>query len=96
MLIISLPSGAAAPPPYEFRGNARERGRRSVGPRLLEIHTRPPGLPLQLFSSGTWDGCPRVRSFCRDNSCKARASCFDPRRALDLPGAEQRDPPPLL
>ena len=49
MQIVSLPPGAASPPPYEFRGNERERGRRSVGAGLLEIHTRPPGLPSQLF-----------------------------------------------
>ena len=50
MLIISLPSGAAALPPYEFRGNARERGRRSVGAGLLEIDTRPPVAALRLSS----------------------------------------------
>ena len=50
MLIISLLSGAAAPPPYEFRGNARERGRRSVGAGLLEIDTRPPVAALRLSS----------------------------------------------
>lgn len=50
----------------------------------------------ELFSTGRSDGCLPDRSSCRDSSYKDRASCSDPKRAPDLPGAVRYGRPPLL
>lgn len=90
---FDLPGRASTPGVPKSRPRTR-KGPAVFCPSGFRDHGLPPA--SQRISSDTLVSHPDFSSSCRDTSCKAPASCFDPRRASHHHGAERCDRRRLL